>query len=561
MSCSRSGIVDLRGLSRPSKALNSQNGQNTNPTIDALDLTFGIEIECLLLQDTRPRPSSKPDLNPLLARQTIHDVLKQPHKVLCSSCGESCEFNLALNHIVEAGNEQSQVDPQYTNWTVDKDSSLDLTDEEIEALGDRGKFMRLYRIEIKSRVIHVNEPIVATFSNSTSRHVHSVSWDAEISSVYERLVEAFNTPPGVGGYRLIVNPSCGLHVHIGNGVKGFPLNTVKNVLSMYVANERAIDTLHSVDRVTGSSLAFSDRTIDFLNENYTDEVIDAGVFNLPWSAHFHLLAFKLSLGEASNSDGTSSDHGYLANEYPANVFWKYSWFNTTAQQNNVLAWLRVICCARDIKDLRQLTGVQYHNTTVNLTNLADFSADGSNRGPFNNKKMTVEFRQHAATLRTVEVISWVHVLLKLFTFCHKQTPLDIQKICEACWSDPTHDALKFLRTIDVTGDAYKHYRTFLGVAPGQKQSYAKEVYLSEKEAALMFGSDDFFLTLSQAAAEERASALSGLNMDRRIKEKLVSGGYGQFEPKYVAQLDVSAIVKKQLTIGWKPDRPDDDDDE
>lgn len=145
--------------------------------------------------------------------------------------------------------------------------------------------------------------------------------------------------------------------------------------------------------------------------------------------------------------------------------------------------------------------------------------------------------------------------------CQRNPLGTIQKICEDVWSDSTQDALTFLRTIGVTGNVYKHYQISLGVAPGQTQSYAKTSYLSEQKAGSHFDPDDFFLPLCKVVVEERASALSGLNMDKRIKEKLVSGGYGQFEARYIMQLSLSAKVKKQLTIGWKPERPDDDDDE
>ncbi|KAF2166233.1 hypothetical protein M409DRAFT_23425 [Zasmidium cellare ATCC 36951] len=559
MSRSKYVTLDLGGHSTPNEKQKQTipNFQSTNPESAHLDLTLGIEIECLLLQDTRPNLATSSNPTNLSGRQRIHAILSQPIKVNCSSCGKPHNFSLPLNSVASSHHQQQQIDTDYMKWTVDEDSSLALTSAELNALGDRRPYTKFDRIEVKSRVLNANQPLLTTESIADSFHTHSVKWEDEISAIYERLIETFNAVPGVPGFRLVVNPSSGLHVHIGNGHKGFPLKTIKNVLSMCVANEQAIDSLHSVDRVTGSTLAFSEQRTSWLVENYTDECLDDTIYNVPWSAHFQLLAFKLSLGETSSADGTASDHGYMRNEYPANALWMWPSLEQTAQQNDVPSWLKLIRCAKDVKSLRNLQGAMAHNSTVNLSNILDFSADGTNRGMFGDKKMTVEFRQHRATLRPTEVIAWINVLLNLFTFCHDQSMSEVKDLCEQTWSDPSHDALAFLKNIGVDARTYNHYETFLDLGDNYLSKYARDVHESELQAIAQFGSDDFFLPLCKFIVEEQTASMSLREIYTRIREKLVTGGYGQFEAEYVQQLSVTPAERRKLTIGWILDRPGD----
>ncbi|KAK4497182.1 hypothetical protein PRZ48_011632 [Zasmidium cellare] len=504
---------------------------STNPGTAPLDLTLGIEIECLLLRDTR-----NVDPTNLTGRQRIHACLSEPLKANCSTCGVKHDFGLPLNAVVLDRQAQQEIDTDYKKWTVDEDPSLGLTPEEARVLG-RDTFVGFDRIEIKSRVLSTSQPLITNAGLHT--HTHSVNWDAEIRAVYEHLQDTFNKAPGIPGIRLMVNPSTGTHVHIGQNHHGFPLDTVKNVLSMYVANERAIDSMHAADRIGGSTLAFSKKPTHWLTGNYTDKCLDDGVFNLPWSAHFQTLAFKISSG-----------HGNLESEFPANAFNLYSSLKGDAQQNDVRSWLKVIRFASNIKDLQNLQNGMGHNSTVNLDNLLDFSAEGTNRGTGSKKrKMTIEFRQHGATLRAAEVIAWINVLLKLLTYCHSRSVKDVKDLCERTWSDPSHNAFKFLTTLGVNPATQRHYTDFLKPNDGYAESY-----LYHREDMMWRFGFDFFRPLCQHNLLNHADMLRSGLKENQMKKKLICGGYGQFEAKYVSQLDVTAEERTKLTIGWRPDR-------
>lgn len=53
----------------------------------------------------------------------------------------------------------------------------------------------------------------------------------------------------VSNFRLYVNETCGLHVHVGNGNKGFELRTLKNFCSLIAVFERQLNSLHPPDRL------------------------------------------------------------------------------------------------------------------------------------------------------------------------------------------------------------------------------------------------------------------------------------------------------------------------
>lgn len=461
-----------RQLPHPSKSQEKKPAPKTDP----LNLTFGIEIECLLMRDTSPDRAEEAPIPPQSGRQAIYNVLSQNLTVRCASCNKMHEFKLPLNRVLSSRHQLNETDPSYQRWTIDEDSSVGLTDPEWDIVGeDDGDYIYFDRLEIKGRVINASTPLLTRQSRSDPSHTHSVGWQDEIDAVYAQLIKVFNTPPGVPNCRLIVNRTCGLHVHMGNGLKGFPLSTVKNVLSMYVANEAAIDSMHSVDRVTGTTMAFSTKTLPDLETSYPDHDLPPITFNQPWSTHFHHLALKHMATENYSSSVFTCEE--VEREFPGKYFPRYSQLETATKQNDVPSWLMVIRFANDIYDLRQLQGALAHNSTVNLQNLVDYSPDGSDRGPSNNKKMTIEFRQQSATLRSAEIIAWISFLLSLFIFCDNQSQIDMRTRCEAIWRNPSHTALDLLSMVDAPLETPKHYERVLGLAPNQSTSCAAESML------------------------------------------------------------------------------------
>lgn len=53
-------------------------------------------------------------------------------------------------------------------------------------------------------------------------------------------------------FDILVNKSCGLHVHVGNEEKGFPLQTLKNFCILTTTFERELESLHPPSRINNS---------------------------------------------------------------------------------------------------------------------------------------------------------------------------------------------------------------------------------------------------------------------------------------------------------------------
>ena len=53
----------------------------------------------------------------------------------------------------------------------------------------------------------------------------------------------------LGKFDILVNESCGLHVHVGNERKGFPLETIKNLCILTATFERELESLHPPHRI------------------------------------------------------------------------------------------------------------------------------------------------------------------------------------------------------------------------------------------------------------------------------------------------------------------------
>ena len=66
---------------------------------------------------------------------------------------------------------------------------------------------------------------------------------ASLSQVKEVFRLLFST------FDVLVNKSCGLHVHVGNEEKGFPLQTLKNFCILTTTFERELESLHPPSRI------------------------------------------------------------------------------------------------------------------------------------------------------------------------------------------------------------------------------------------------------------------------------------------------------------------------
>ena len=184
---------------------------------EPLDLTFGVELEFVI----RVLPSMVQDrvreLNEMLAD---YDGAIGPRQAVYFDISETLRsISLEVYPFTVRA-----LDRGYEKWTVDHDSSI-IPRQGINEKGPLGKYTYI-PIEVKSRVLLFDD-----FSLTEIR----------------KAVTAINLR-----HNVTVNSSCGLHVHVGNLKRGFPLQTLRNFSTFVAAFERQLSTLHDSDRLHSS---------------------------------------------------------------------------------------------------------------------------------------------------------------------------------------------------------------------------------------------------------------------------------------------------------------------
>ena len=237
------------------------------------------------------------------------------------------------------------------------------------------------------------EPISRVFSyHDDDRH-------GELEQILHVLYELFNTTEQIFPFRLLVNETCGLHVHAGAG-KGqnhrFPLSTLSKLFQIVTGFERLLSEMHPTSRLHDP------------------------VCKTP-SQFFH----RRRSGSGSHP--------------PA-------WYDVIAQ------------AARRASGLDALTGAEdghghaynFHNSIVGGTAQAV------------PRKRTVEFRQHHGTLELLEIVAWCEVVTALVAFCDRATTADVRALLVGRVEDADYLLDDFLRDVGVQEDVREYYFWRLG---------------------------------------------------------------------------------------------------
>ena len=182
----------------------------TSPN-DSLNLTFGIEIECVIkvseaqlaLIQSNPHSNSLshvPDDEDMVHEEIYHRLVN--NGIPCFQPGESTRR-------------------RYDCWKIDTDPTISLE----RPAGDDGH--AYFQMELVSRIL---QPTQDGFK--------------EIEKVLDLIKSMFI---------LKTNISTGLHVHVGNQRDGFPLHTLKQFALAVVAFEQIIHSIHPDNRIDRDS--------------------------------------------------------------------------------------------------------------------------------------------------------------------------------------------------------------------------------------------------------------------------------------------------------------------
>ncbi|KAI7283101.1 hypothetical protein KC345_g3094 [Hortaea werneckii] len=508
-----------------------------------LHTTLGIELEFVLAHVTT---SPQVHQSGLFGQRAVRHMLQQPVTVRCITCNEKYKTQLTVNF-------DEDDDENYTGWIVTEDDSI-RTKEETTYLENMQGHVRFYKIEVVSRVLSAEMDRDTTQSRDQPEHTHSMAFSEEISAVLAIINGmsgmAFKGIPG--RFYPFVNGSCGLHAHVGNQKDGFPLQTVKNLLTVFALCERQIDMLHSIQRIGGSDLPTQPVQDRFIYHHSTSGFAGFGlwklVYNIPLSAWHHIgVHHRLHCLQAGYQalDPIAAYSFYLSGElgkrktyspedvdllgavrtghYPENIFAQSTDLEKAAHQYSAGANAVVIQNAPTILDLHSLMA-NGHESTISIGNLCVFPWDGESP----DKKMTIEFRQHAGTLDVQQVLSWVDFVISAIRYSHDRQ--GHEQMANTRFSDPDYDAIDLLTELGCNEQTVQHYTAKLyGNDAGQLYADSTELAALKKISRLSTKEEGRIIApVLKRSIEQQAMAIHPVRVSRRIREKLLVGAYGQF---------------------------------
>jgi hypothetical protein len=378
-----------------------------------------------------------------------------------------------------------------------------------------------------------------------AQHAHTATYQEEISQFINTMNELFSSQTSATSHRqerrVVVNDTCSLHVHIGNGDAGFELQTVKNVLSICTAFERIMDSMHAASRIGSSGLAClpvdeeifepgadiiavakeGSRTSDLFNRSLTERMFSNAYVT-------------------RNPDLLSAAQG----RYPANQMEDNPILKEAASGYHIMAFVEVIQQAPNIESLQQLMSLCCE-TSVNILHLVVNEGENLNEERSYRRLNTIEFRQHAAITDPKEALAWVDFLQTLVKYAHSQSAESIRPTCENVASNPHYGLVDLFDLLGVGQETRSFY-----FARSKESVQATLNHAQAKAEAL--DSEHPFRAISLELIDERAADHDPENVARTIREKFEEGGYGQFSRAFIDGYapNLSDEAKERLTIGW-----------
>ncbi|KAK4981376.1 hypothetical protein LTR66_010047 [Elasticomyces elasticus] len=456
---------------------------------------------------------------------------------------DSHAFRLPLNDLLH------DLDPatQYMKWTVKNDPTPHLSARQSDALpGDWG----FARMELVSRVF------------SYHHQTQDDDWRWEVRQVLARLHERLNDPAAHPGFRVIINSSCGCHVHVGNGVRGFPVRTVRKVLSFFTVFERVIDTITNTSRIGGESLhedAEGDGWYHPVMEPTDDHAGKVNVaYNQPLSSRWierakrhrrRLPDLDHSCFEASedaewtliNNPTPSSprlrpvDNATLEpiSDHEQASDHKYGAFD-------IIHWVMILQEQDTITALREQY-FNHHTTTVNIENLLLVPGQEG-------EKNTIEFRQYQATLDADETLAYVDLLVSAVEHCHSTTLPHFLDLVLQTWSNPAFSIADLLAAVHAPASARRFYAHHM--RPSTAEECGNELVRREDGATPRQPSE--LRRLVAEVAVEHMQLRAAASMRKHISWKLRRGGYGRFPAGFWREIFserwVDSLEGRRLTL-------------
>ena len=197
-----------------------------------LTLTVGVELEFLLAYLQSPEEYDEFRKHPAAAQTWLNVVQNEERQKI-------------VDHLRFLGLSVNDIGSKhYTQWTVESDGTVNAPEwDEYDPAGNAN---------LPNRIHFANgEYIDLTFLGrklvrfcpvevvSPAREFNMAALE-EVQVAIRAIVDTFP---------VLANETCGLHIHIGNGDKGFPLQTMKNFSTLTTSFERQVNQLHPRHRL------------------------------------------------------------------------------------------------------------------------------------------------------------------------------------------------------------------------------------------------------------------------------------------------------------------------
>lgn len=515
-------------------------------SIDPLNITLGVELEFMILESYNKgqRPTRENNDATLYSFDLVSEAFSKPVQLTCSSCGDAHDFDPPLN--LES---KERIGSAPACWSLVSDKSIELKHRQKAKL--RLNDCDVFGVEVTSRVLSANPARQVAESSADSNHTHTISYQDEITGILNTLSKALDTRlSGRQGRRLVTNDSCSLHVHVGNGSNGFPVQTIKDLLSICTAFERVIDGMHAASRIGGSVLALTPLDESSESEASNDMVADGsmfgGIYNKALTEHLMSNAYV-----TRRNDSNTPQLKATRTHYPSNQLGGGGTLKEAASSFHTMAFFEVIQQAPDIESLQEMLLLS-SKTNVNIMHLVVKPGQMvSEERPYQ-RFNTIEFRQHAAIAEPREALAWIDFVQTLVKYAHGLSEEDAKAICEHVASNPHFGLADMFDMISVEQNTRGFYLS------RTKETVETAINNARAEAEQSGAEDPLQATVLELL-DERAKDHDPAAVSQVVSEKFKRGGYGQFSREFIdvyAPL-LSEVEKEQLIIGWEaPPTPD-----
>jgi hypothetical protein len=455
--------------------------------------TFGVELEFIVVA---------PDAYVHAPHHALYEALQDAVSLPCPfNCKQgSHTLRLPVDDEPPSFWEYNDTDNEFKTWLVTRDCSVKLTDDEKQLLPDGHVYSD---VEMPSRILDFANPSRCPHNQIWPCNGEPLMWDwvTEITTIINTIKQKCNKP----GWRVFVNGTCGMHVHIGRENFGFNLDTTKNIMGMFTAFERCFDSLLTVDRIAGYENEHSPLPALQLTADARRSII-------PWSAS-PIVQYALPLSVRQYEYlGYHLMAAYTANDY-------LTWNTLITQGANIDYWLYRIYETTTFAELGE-----YSTSHTSYTNLEHVVHNDTN-------KPTIEIRLHPGSLEANEIIAWIDLLSHISIYAESHTTTSVRSTLESCYANPSFTILDIARLVNASPVTLAHYTSFLSPA-----------YHTHTSTTLSTQPQDILSPLYASITNYRISQTSSTAISSRITQKLISGRYGQFPVAFLRQVLPAGII-------------------